>query len=443
MILRRLDIKSVLLAVLFFFLPCALSYPGRAYYWLVKLNDNDNVASFLHTLLIPSILWALAFLCIRMMENNRSLLEGLHKDWMTVVVLLSWFLAATLSYEVNDATGITMITYSACYLSCVLIYLALRDIRISREDIRLIFLAMSIGSLFPLLLGLRAYYNEWGIPSPTVLLYSRYETLRMAGYMEATFGNTSNTAPFLLLTGLPLFTMVMDRECGKALRLWFLFVLILTVLHMLIIQSRASIITFAASMALILLHRRVRLQGLLLVAVVMTIFLLPMLGSLDQFINNLTAALFVDTHDNSVFERATAMQEAWTTFSQNWQFGIGPGGTLSRLSFTSAHQFFLQQAAELGIVGLFSSLFLAMIVFYRAVKAAFRDYRKGFSKESFTFLIGPFAFIFYATIGNAPLNIGVVNTFIGLFTAYLALSQANWTTLMPQPDSDRTSLQNT
>lgn len=426
--LKYLNTKNTLLAILFFFLPCAFSYPGRAYYWLVKLNDNDNIYSILHTFLIPSIVWSLVFLCMRLNESERSLINRIEKDWQILSALGVWFVTATISYLVNPSDGDIMVTYSACYLACPLLYLALRNIKLTRNDINIIFLALSVGCLFPLLLGIMQYYREWGIPGPHTLLYSRYDLVRMSGYCAATFGNTSNTAPFLLLIGLPLFTMVLDSECGKLLRIWFFFVLILTIVHLLIVQSRASILCFFISLGLIMYHKRLKKEGLILAVILLLIFLIPILGSFHQFMKNLTAAATADTHDNSVYERTTAMKEAWRAFLMNWQFGIGPGATISRLSFDTAHQFFIQQAAELGILGLVSSVCLALIVLWRTFAVVISDFRKGFNKEKFTFLIGPFGFTFYAIISNAPLNIGVVNTFIGLFTAYLALAGADFGT---------------
>jgi hypothetical protein len=421
--LKNLSTKGIALSMLFFFLPCAYSYPGRAWYWLVKLNDTDNVGSLLHTFLIPTILWALAFLCIRLKDERDSITGELARDWMSLSTLAVWFLAATLSYVINDSTGLAMATYSACYLSFILIYIATRNISISGNDVKLIFMALSIGCLFPLVLGLIAFYKEWGILGAQELLYSRYDIVRMAGYCEATFGNTSNTGPFLLLAGLPLFNISLDREYGKALRIWFTFVLILVVLNLLIIQSRASIITFCISMALIMYHRKVKKEGLILTIGILAIFTLPMLGSLNEFYDNLSAAIFVDKSDNSVYERTTAIAEGWHAFMDNWQFGMGPGSTLSELSLQSAHQFMVQQGAEVGILGFVSSALLSLIVICRALRAAARDHRVPINRQNFTFIVGPFGFIVYALISNAPLCIGVVNTFIGLFTVYLALAE--------------------
>jgi hypothetical protein len=139
-------------------------------------------------------------------------------------------------------------------------------------------------------------------------------------------------------------------------------------------------------------------------------------------------ALTWNAEDGSVFERQLAMAEGIDMAWESWPIGIGPGASATRHSFTSAHQFSIQQAMETGMLGLLGSTLWAAGVlwfFWRAIDATdpAREWRFGLA-------VGPAAFTAYALLANAPLALGYINTWAVLVLLLIAIAP-------PLPDAAR------
>jgi hypothetical protein len=412
-----MSLRISVVLVLFFFLPAAFSYPGRAYYWLTKLRAGEIVSAF-HVLLLPTIILSILLLIIRSQKKFH-----INKSEVGILsVLILWTLAATLSFIFNFSIEDVQINYISAYFSSFLVYLALKNFPLTKNQINLIFLALSLGSLFPLISGLIAYYHQWGIPNASTLILSFYSLPTMTEYHQATFGNVGNTAAFLTLISPPLFMLSIDKKRSLILRSWFWICLLLVILNWLIIQSRTAFFVLFIAALFVLYFKSPKKSILIIIALIFGLEVFKTSGIFNFFSERLSVAIKLDRQgDNSVDERLAAMQQGWNIFLNNWEVGVGPGASQYYNSFSTAHQFIVQQGAELGVLGLLASSLIVIIVFYRLFKILVIGSSNALNKERFIFIIGPASYLLYGMLANMALNIGVVNTWIVLMAALLAL----------------------
>ena len=105
-----MSLRISVVLVLFFFLPAAFSYPGRAYYWLTKLRAGEIVSAF-HVLLLPTIILSILLLIIRSQKKFH-----INKSEVGILsVLILWTLAATLSFIFNFSIEDVQINYISAY----------------------------------------------------------------------------------------------------------------------------------------------------------------------------------------------------------------------------------------------------------------------------------------------------------------------------------------
>lgn len=416
--------RTKLLAALFFFAPAAYSYPGRLYYALAGMSDSSLVSG-VHALLLPSILLPAAMLITRSRERRAGTRTALSGHCIGLALLV-WFLAATLSCAANAHTEMVPLYYVAGFVSSLLTYWAVRDISMSQRDLNLVLLALSLGSLFPLMDGLHAYYLEFGIPDFATLLYSRYATKRILDYQMATFGNTANTAAFLLLVGPTFLALALDRSRSRLVRLWFSVCSCLIGIHLVIVQARASFLVLLLLGPIFLYFKRPSKPVLALVVLALgsVLWQIPTLDedAWSRFSDRFEAAATVDTeHDTSIWERKEAIEEGWSTFLSHWEAGVGPGASRFYNSYTSAHQFNVHQALELGVLGLLASILLSLGVVWRLTDILIRGSSRMVDGDRFTLIIGPVCYLLFGIVADMPLNTGVANTWAVLAFGMLGM----------------------
>jgi len=120
--------------------------------------------------------------------------------------------------------------------------------------------------------------------------------------------------------------------------------------------------------------------------------------------------------------RVDAIAEGIDIALQNWLFGIGPNGALTRHSQTSAHQLMVQQFMETGILGLIGTTVFFGGIMAILAQTLLRRREGGINNLRFTMIIGPASYIIYSFVANGPLNIGYVNVWTILMMSMLALS---------------------
>jgi hypothetical protein len=336
-----------------------------------------------------------------------------------------WFLAALLSVLANGAGPDTIRSFIAIFVAGVFAYLAAARTECDFISIQKYVVAFGVGSLLPLLHGLYLYYLEWGIPNAETLIFSRYNLERMQSYGDATFGNVGNTAAFLMLLYPPLLAMALERTSKLFHKPIIGTVLFLTCLHFLIVQVRAAfIVGFVVTIISLIFYRFRRFRHLAVLTALGLTIAYPMADAGTLFIERMQSAALVDrVGDSSVDLRLDAIRVGWGIFLDNWAFGVGPGSSRYHNIYDTAHQFNVQQASELGVLGFLASIILVAFVILRLIAVLREGSDSPENRARFIALIGPAAYLLYGVLANMVLALGVVNSWIVLFVYLLTLSE--------------------
>ncbi|MCL6590058.1 MAG: O-antigen ligase family protein [Firmicutes bacterium] len=340
--------------------------------------------------------------------------------------LFLWFVAATFSFFLNmDSEGIIK-AYVGGFVSLLIIYLALRDIPMTSKFFNQIMMALSLGTVVTLGIGIIVYYRQWGIPNLITLILSRYDLMAMREYRQITYGNLGNTACLLVLIGPPFLAMAVDKSRPLLMRLWFAGCFLLAGANLLITGARAGFIVMGLAVVLVFFYFRKlgRLVFLLCLGFIIfqAFFINYSLEGMKLFIEHLANAIMLNSAaDYSIMSRFEAIREGWAVFCEHWLVGVGPESSSQYISVSTAHQFFIQQGVQLGILGMFATVALVVAVFWRLGRVAFRK-GQPFCTERFIFLIGPAMYFLYGVLANLALNFGSVNIWICLMGAFLALA---------------------
>jgi hypothetical protein len=312
------------------------------------------------------------------------------------------------------------------FVSGGFVYVSASCLELSTSVTDVLFAGMMLGALFPLLGGIREYVAEWGLPNANTFMTAILDVPRMERYESATFGNRGNTAAFLMIIGPPAVWMLANRSRHWLMRCVDAVFLALVVVNLLIIQVRAAFIAWALVCALIWRFRTgSRLSyAVFSVTAALTVFAVmqatPDVGGflVDRFGPVLTLEV---ASDNSLLERSEAMKEGLNIAKSNWLLGVGPGGALTVHSKTSAHQFFIQQFMETGVVGLVGSILVSAGVFLYLLKTVEEGASQEGARLRFALLLGPTGYLLYGLLANLTVNIGYVNTWSAICVVMLGL----------------------
>lgn len=414
---------AVVIAALWGFHAGAFSYPGRVYFSIVGLNDISRPLG-------PNVLLHPAFLCsvvIAVLTFRAAHTPGAPKCGIGLA-LGFWLVGATLSTVANIQIDQVLLTYFSVCLSAACVYLTLSRIPLSPAQFDIVLLGLVAGSLFPLVGGLQAFLQEWGVPDTATAMSAYQNLLRMQLYEAATFGNRGNTAGFIVIIAPVLLWVALDNTRGKTVRAAALATLVPIVLNLVILEVRAAFITLVLSVCAIagfkigIRRYPLFLVGLILVLIAQWRYSPDVLLTLNDRLQPVITAN--PDEDASVMDRFDSIREGVSMARKNWAFGIGPGGALSQHSQTSAHQFQVQQFMELGIFGLVgATLFLASVLTMLA-RTLSRGQDGGLNNVRFTLVIGPVSFAVYGLLANVTFNVGYVNTWAVLVASMLALAPA-------------------
>ncbi len=420
----RLEMKlGLLLATLWGFHAAAYGYPGRAYFYVTSLNDSSkplNVNVMLH----PAFLFAALFLAFRL-KSKRVQLRGTSRCGVAIG-LGCWLLGATMSMVFNTVADQVLLTYFSVFLAGVALYAALDGIRLTPRTLELGILGLVVGSMFPLIGGVLAFRQEWGIADPDTIISAYQNLARMGLYEAATFGSRGNTAAFLMIV-CPLFLFVaLDKTRTRWIRAICAAVMVPIVFNLLVLEIRAAFLTLVLSCAAIFGFKLGFRRYPLFLAGLAVALLLAFRYSPDitlTMFDRLRPIVTADmVEDRSVMERAESIEEGLVTAERNWQVGIGPGGAVTRHSLGAAHQFQIQQFMETGILGLLGSTVFAFGVLLMLGRSLARSRDDEANNIRFSLLIGPASFVMYGLLSNATLAVGYVNTWTVLMASMLALT---------------------
>jgi hypothetical protein len=322
--------------------------------------------------------------------------------------LVVWAVAATASTIVNVGNGIVFQDYFGAYLAMPVIYLAIRCYAPRNDEWNTAILIFSIATMFPLLVGLRAFYRAFGTPDFTTLLNARF-LKELDPYRDATWGNVTNTVAFLGQV-VPIFlALAVDRATLGSRRIWYCGCLLIGLANVAIVSCRSYFLVLPvhALATLGMLRHRLSKQVavFMLTPLAWGIFVLFAADGSTLW-NRLLMATSTDSGDYSVGERLAAIQEGWQVFLENALAGIGPGCAAKGISYTSAHQLFVQQAVELGILGMGVTIVLFGQVAWRVLSLLIVRHSQRDEWYEFVAVISAFSFLAIGVLANVPMYLG-------------------------------------
>lgn len=342
------------------------------------------------------------------------------------VVLFGFMLIAAVSTAVNPFPEDDLLPLLGSYVAPFLLFVVYASVQMDRSQFERLLILVAAGALIPLVWGASEFYREWGIPTGVDLLMSRYKLDRMEGYMSKTFGNTGNMAAYLAIL-IPSMGAAWFALRGRlAARLLLLAVLAMSMLHVLIVQSRTLFIVLVLCFPLISVFYRLRFGTVAFVLMLGTVaILIPVLTAVDQFLELTVGAVSGEGNSNgdqSVSERFEAMSAGIQIIKDHIALGVGPGNSLLKNPFTSAHEYWIQQGSEIGIMGLVLAVALTFGCIARLIAlfpARALDPACGLR---FAMVIGPATYLIYGVLANMPLSENVMTTWIGLTALLLGAS---------------------
>lgn len=423
---RYFSVKDILIFALFFFLPAANNYPGKAYYFFTLLH-GANEFSFINLLLLPVLIMA-ELLIITRLANDEKIYSNISRFSFILLITVSiFFVAGIISTIANhELTGVVT-TFMSSIASVWMISIAVINYRLNAYQSRLIFLSFTLGCLFPLVLGIYAYYHSWGIPNLSILLVSHFNIYKMAPYAYQTFGNTDNTSAFMGMVGVVFFSLMLN-ERSKKYAAFFGIIFTLTLIHIIILEIRTTIICFFVITAIISYVKSKKFFFLYIMTILGIIVIIYLLfpKSMNFFLNRMHLAMTWSgsESDISAIARLTAMKMGLNVFWHNFLLGVGPGASRYYISFSTAHQFNIQEGVELGVLGCFASISLCFLAIYNFLRIAYKFALRRINYEALAFASAPAFYFMYAMLANAPLALGVVNTWICLAVVMLFLSDS-------------------
>lgn len=434
---EKLGLAAHLLSALFLFLPLSNTIVGKAYFYIARAGARPEEVTF-YVLFGPAVLIPAALFMLHPRGTKRAIFD----TGGFFLPIFLWFVAATQASIANYDTDGVVTNYLGGYVSAFLVYLAVRRHDWTRAELDYAFVALALGSAVPMLLGLYAFYLEWGSFDLDTVFSAYVDPTRWDEYCELTFGHRQNTGVFIMLIGNPLLALALDRTRPWMLRAWFAGVSILFVANLLVIQVRTATVLFGVACVLLAVWyswhlardnalfvlRRVALPILMLGVLaygVDKVFFESESAALESMLERIGYAMTIDTEqDEATAERAAAIDEGWQMFIDNWLSGVGPSASVLRHSLNSAHQFNVAQAVELGVLGFIASILLVASVLWRTAEATVHSFAAVGDKDDMICLIGPAFYMIYGVLANLALNYTCVNVWICVFAGFLALADA-------------------
>ena len=313
------------LAVLWGFHAAAFGYPGRAYFYATGLNDASKSLQA-NILLHPAFVCAALFAVLRV--KSRPAVSAQAGKCGISVALGCWMLAATLSTCVNAGVDQVVLSYVAVFVAGLAVYLSLANRPVTSTDLEIAIVGLVVGSLFPLIGGLQAFVQEWGVPDTGTTLNAYRNLFRMQMYEAATFGNRGNTAAFVVIVAPLCLWVAFDRSRSLRVRSVCCATLIPVLLNLMVLQVRAAMLTVFFSLSVISLFRfGLRRYPLVIggFGITMVLFFQYSPDVALLMSDRLRPVVTADSNeDASLLERTESIKEGVATAQRNWQLGDRP-----------------------------------------------------------------------------------------------------------------------
>jgi hypothetical protein len=368
----------------------------------------------------------IVLLCVLRLQDGRRLQQKTIWEKITLTGFVLWIVAATVAYVATASDLQSFYNYLGLLFGLVM-YICLRGMTLTSREASAVLLGLAVAIAISFAPPLKAYYDAFGIPDPVTLLESHFEVGRMEKYEALTYGNTSSTAGMIVLLipgciaeGIKRTRPLMWRACfGCAAGLMLL--------NLVIVESRTAFLMLILMVAAIsYFYGKMRIIVVIAVGALALVALRS--GGEDSrawslFSTRLKDAITLNSvRDVSVRDRQAAIQDGWNKFERNWTTGIGIGNSTSESIYGAAHQFNVEQAEELGILGLIASILVLVGLVGRFVYLL--KLRRSFDTDiRFSLLIGPSCYLIFGAIANISLNYGQYNSWIATAAALAGLSE--------------------
>lgn len=424
-----------LLVMLLFSLPMEGTYLGRGYNYLVGLNSAavDGLTSmatisgielamvgieciFMFTILVPMAI--VLFSRSAPAKNSTSYLI-----WWG---LGFWMLGGAISTIGHLDEPNTILNFFAGIVSAAAVYVACRRVRLSSiRQCEMVFQAIAIGFLFPLLYDLIRYYRRWGVPTISAAIAEKYDVAYWSS--SSMFGNPDNAACAYYLVFALSVCFSVQRQITARTRILAYCTLALSALMIVVTMARQFILLAAVTIVSTWIFER---KKRLLAAGICGLVALALLTSGDSF--PITRAYFApaltyDTNNDSVSSRIYSMQQGWEAFRENPVIGLGPGESFNFVDVTATHQLAISQAAEVGFFGFVGVLLVTLGCLWRFVGLL----RAGPSTAALTleyaFFVGPALYFASGLLSEVATNSSVVNTWICVVFASIGIAETTRT----------------
>lgn len=351
-------------------------------------------------------------------DQGRSLVP--QHSRLTAALFGGWVLVATVSTVAHPSEE-TAINLLWGYWTPFLMFLSLIRLKFKAQDFQGVLASFALGLALRFAYGALMFYLEWGIPSLNDLLLARFDIDRMHTYVEATFGNTGNSASVLAIS-LPVLVMTLLLvPLKKAVRVTVILSVIVITINILITGSRAAILLATTVLMVATFKLNALRRFAMLVVLAISVFLFIFYANIPNT-SRLEAVVTVDNKgDASVGERIESINYGLETI-RDFPLGVGPGMSRIYNPYHVPHQYAVNQGSDLGILGMGFSAFLGVIVIFRFIN--FRIKRKLVEGNPMSiFIIGIFGWMLYAMTTNIPNNSGPSIPWIGLFSMFLAFEE--------------------
>jgi hypothetical protein len=313
----------------------------------------------------------------------------------------------------------SVMTLCWSYLVPFALYLALVGYSATEEDRRWILLSLACGVIVRFGYALWVFHAEWGIPSFAELSSARYETDRMVGYGDATFGSTGNTAAVLLVV-LPTLVTSLTWRMRRLIFVAVVAAIAIGVVNVVITGSRATLLILPSILVFVTFKIQSSSRYVILLLLLVGGVFFARYAS-DETAGQLSNVIeFNAREDASISDRIESIEIGIEGMKAH-VLGLGPGMSFLENPFAVPHQFAVNQGSDLGFAGMLIviALGIAIIVKVVAVKSG---PARGFSL-ALIYRFGAFAWIVYAMVGNIPLSYGPTMPWVGLLMLYLALAE--------------------
>lgn len=307
----------------------------------------------------------------------------------------------------------------------LLVYLSMVGLALRPQDQRRLVMAIALGALILFVRGLVAYHAEFGIPDEQTILWSRYDTVRIAGFERATVGNVTHMGSYVVLT-LPMLTMALvTLSIGRIGKSILILTIALGVANVIVAGSRAGMIVLLLMSAMIA-YRYASRKALLWLgaagACVLALLLALEAGASDPKLLERFAPAAAGHSDGSVDERLQSMIVGWHVFLDNPLFGVGPAMSEYHNIFSIPHQSILHQLSELGLVGGAAFVWLNVVILATFGRAVLSGSMTQAASLRLMWLIGPAGWLFVGLTAGIVFNMSLALIWVGIAHAMLALS---------------------